>query len=292
MPRSMTGYGRGEQVSEQAKVVIEVKSVNHRFGEIVCRLPRELSGLEDRFKAAVAEKVARGRVDVYFNREEYGEARRIIVLDKELASSYYNALTELADHLQISQAVDVESISRLPEVMTISAPPTDLDAVWEESRGALDQALDNLTQMRMREGNRLADDIRQRVETIQNLVASIEDRAPLVVEEYRARLLERVAQLMGETPVDPQRLAAEVVLYAERSSITEETVRLYSHLDQVRDVLSQELPVGRKLDFLVQEINREVNTIGSKSSDTAIARAVVEVKSELEKIREQVQNIE
>ncbi|WP_227767005.1 YicC/YloC family endoribonuclease [Zhaonella formicivorans] len=292
MVSSMTGYGRGEATGEGKTVTIEMKSVNHRFLETMVRLPRAYTMMEDRIKSVLKSNFDRGRIDVFVNVEETGEKKRRLKVDKELAMAYYSSLKELAQFLDISENLGVLAIAGLPEVLTIEEPEEDSEAFWPVMESALEGAIRQLLRMRREEGRKLAVDLLNRKDIILQYVKEIEERSQLVVEEYRVKLTARIEELLGSVPVDENRLALEVALYADRSSITEELVRLYSHLEQLQQSLEGEGPVGRKLDFLVQEMHREINTIGSKSSDLLISQKVVAIKSEVEKIREQVQNLE
>lgn len=292
MVSSMTGYGRGEATGEGKTVTIEMKSVNHRFLETMVRLPRAYTMMEDRIKSVLKSNFDRGRIDVFVNVEETGEKKRRLKVDKELAMAYYSSLKELAQFLDISENLGVLAIAGLPEVLTIEEPEEDSEAFWPVMESALEGAIQQLLRMRREEGRKLAVDLMNRKDIILQHVKEIEERSQLVVEEYRVKLTARIEELLGSVPVDENRLALEVALYADRSSITEELVRLYSHLEQLQQSLEGEGPVGRKLDFLVQEMHREINTIGSKSSDLLISQKVVAIKSEVEKIREQVQNLE
>ncbi len=292
MTKSMTGFGRGEINSEVLKIIIEMKSVNHRYCEIVLHMPRSMNVLEDRIKRLIQQQIARGRVDVYINAHSCGPDRTKVNVDESLAASYIQAVEELKSKLSLTGEATVTELLNLPGVFSLEEPEEDTELWWPDIEAALAQAREGLMDMRNSEGDRLAADIKERIGRITAFVDEIEQRSPLVVEEYRERLRQRLHDLLESGIMDPARLDTEVVLLAERSSITEEIVRLRSHLVQLGDDLALSTPVGRKLDFLLQELNREINTISSKSSDVNLNRTVVEVKSELEKIREQVQNIE
>ncbi|SFR05579.1 YicC/YloC family endoribonuclease [Desulfoscipio geothermicus] len=292
MIKSMTGFGRGEIENDILKVGIEMKSVNHRYCEIVLRMPRSLNVLEDRIKRVIQQKVARGRVDVYINMELCGPGRVTVKVDETLAASYLQTCRELQARLGVSGEITISELMHLSGVFSLEEAGEDAQQWWPALEAALQAALDGLMAMRVREGRQLAADISERAARITAHVKEIEQRSPVVVEEYRDRLRQRLKELLDSGAMDPARLDTEVVIFAERSNIAEEVTRLKSHLEQLAGCLGIEAPVGRKLDFLLQEMNREINTIASKSSDLAISRTVVEVKSELEKIREQVQNIE
>lgn len=290
--RSMTGFGRGEASGDVGRVTVEVKAVNHRFSEVVFRMPRQFSGLEDRVRKLVLGKVSRGRFEVYVAWEPSAEARAVKV-DKDLALAYYNALRQLAGEIGSNQELSLDTLARLPEVLSLQEGELTDDEIWALLEPALEQAMAGLIAMREREGALLAADLAERIDRIEAFRSAAAARAPVVVEEYRQRLTRRLEELLPPTnPVDPQRLAQEVALFADRADITEEIQRLASHIDQFRQALRSDEAVGRKLDFLVQELGREINTIASKANDAALTAAVVAAKSELEKIREQVQNLE
>ncbi len=292
MVNSMTGYGRGEAEGAGKQITVEVKSVNHRFLEAVVRLPRQYSPLEEKIKRVVQDKVSRGRVEVYLNFAESGEKKRFVKVDKDLALAYDKTLEDLARTLDISYSRDLYRLVSLPDVMSVEDTQEDLEEIWSVCNQALQQALNSFIAMRRQEGCRLREDLIHRINKIAQCIKELETRQPTVVTEYQEKLRQRIGELLAEVPLDENRLANEVALFADRVSITEEVVRIKSHLDQFKDSLDLHEPVGRKLDFLVQELNREINTTGSKANDLEIARTVVEVKSELEKIREQVQNLE
>lgn len=299
MVRSMTGFGRGEATGPAGRLTLEVKAVNHRFSEVVARLPRQLSALEERVRKDVLARIARGRVDVFVAWDQTGTSTRRVKVDKDLAVAYHSALKELGEAIGSTVEISAEMLGKLPDVLTIEEKEVNLDALGATMSEALGQALDGLLAMREREGNHLAADLRMRVDHIEQLAQGISRRAPQVVDEYRQRLQRRLEELLGNTPVEPGRLAQEVAIFADKSDITEELKRLGSHLAQFRSGLDGQAgegdaaaAVGRRLDFLVQELVREINTIGSKANEPAISASVVEAKSELEKIREQVQNIE
>ncbi|KUK31718.1 MAG: Uncharacterized protein XD63_1010 [Thermoanaerobacterales bacterium 50_218] len=287
----MTGYGRGEHEENGIRATVEIRSVNHRFLEIAVRLPRTYMGFEERIKKKIQENVARGRLDVYVTIDDNRENKRKIKLDKELAVEYYNYLRELAKILEIDFQLRVIDIVQLPDVIIAEEEEKDLEEIWSVVEKALEQAVAHLVQMRTQEGANLYKDFLHRKKQVRQLLQQIKERAPLLSEELREKLRSRVEALVGEE-IEEERLLTEVVFYAERSDITEEVVRLFSHLDQFSKLLEASGPVGRKLDFLLQEMNREINTIGAKAADLVISPLVVEIKSELEKMREQVQNVE
>lgn len=290
--RSMTGFGRGEASGEFGRIVVEVKAVNHRFSEVVCRMPRQFAALEEQVRKLIQSQVSRGRVDAFVSWEATSQARGVKV-DKELAMAYYSALKELAGEIGSNTELTLDTLARLPDVLKVGEGEVTAEQLWPTLEAAVTGAVESLIAMRVREGGALALDLENRLVIIEALRATVAERAPQVVEEYRQKLSRRLEELLPQGQiVDPQRLAQEVALFADRSDISEELQRLSSHIDQFRQTLSEPEAVGRKLDFLVQEIGREVNTIGSKANDGSVTSQVVAAKSEMEKIREQVQNVE
>ncbi|MGI6491571.1 MAG: YicC/YloC family endoribonuclease [Pelotomaculum sp.] len=292
MIKSMTGFGRGEAVAAGKKFTFELKAVNHRYSEIVLRLPRSLQALEDRIRKIIQASVARGRVDGYLSMEDCGEKSATVKVDKALAEAYYNAMKELQETLGISEEIQLKQLVSLPGVLVVVEPEEDIEEWWPAVQAAVEAAVAQLVHMRTVEGAQLAKDLYDRVEQLNILNRNIMARSPLVVEEYRERLASRLNDFISDGTLTAERLCAEAAVFAERSSIVEENIRLESHLQQMKSSLNAEEPIGRKLDFLIQEMNREINTIASKANDLEISKAVVEAKSELEKIREQIQNIE
>jgi len=292
MANSMTGFGRGEIKNSGYHFSIEMKSVNSRFLEVVIKMPRVFNMYEDSIRKIIQEKVQRGRIEVYVNLKETEEKKRMVKVDKELTLSYDNSLKELAKLLDMPYSTDIYQIVSFPEVLSVEDVETDAGTLWPFLEGAVQNALIPLMQMRLHEGERLIDDLHTRLGILRELTREVGERAPLVVVEYQEKLSERLSSLIRDSAIDESRLAMEVALFADRASIDEELVRLESHFEQFAKILSSWEPVGRKLEFLLQEMNREINTIGSKANDLVITRKVVEGKSELEKIREQIQNIE
>lgn len=289
--QSMTGYGRGLICEDGREMTVEVKSVNHRFLDVSFRLARPIAFLDDAVRSGVAARLARGHVDVFVNYVNHRADARQIRVDTQLACAYQRAVRELGNALNLSGELPIEEYTRLPDVLTVEECSEDQNTVRELFVRALNIALDELTAMRMREGESLKHDMLGKLDTIELLRGQIEERAPYVIEEYREKLSQRLSALLSGD-VDEARFMTEVAIFADRAAIDEELVRLTSHIAQLRAATEIENPVGRKLDFLVQELNREFNTIGSKASDAQIAQCVVEAKGEIEKLREQVQNIE
>ncbi len=292
MISSMTGYGRGKVARDGREMTVELKSVNHRYLDIGMRLPRHLGFLEDVFRTELTAKLSRGHVDVYVSYSNQRSDARTVTVDEALLSVYLTASRQAAEHMGLADDLTLTSALRLPDVTNILEAEEDREAVANLAREATALAVRELKAMRLTEGERLHRDLAQRADAVLSLAGQIEERAPLVVEEYRAKLEERIAALLGAVEVDRARLATEVALFADRASIDEEIVRLKSHVSQMLTSLSSSEPSGRKLDFIVQEMNREFNTIGSKANDAQLTNAVISGKGEIEKIREQVQNIE
>ncbi|EOD01307.1 YicC/YloC family endoribonuclease [Caldisalinibacter kiritimatiensis] len=293
MIRSMTGFGKGESKDSVRHFTVEVRSVNNRYNDIIIRMPKHLKYIEDRIKKLIKTKVSRGRVEVYINLEYIGDSDVTVKVDLNLAESYNKALKELCNHTGIKDNVTLSVLTKFPDIINTEKKEEDADEVWNCLKMALEEALDKMIAMRIKEGEELAKDISEKVVDIEDMVSFIEQRSPQVVNEYKEKLWNRIDELLEDKyEIDENRLANEVAIFADKSDINEEVVRLYSHMKQLIDTLKLNGPVGRKLDFLLQEANREVNTIGSKVGDVDIKKKVIEIKSELEKIREQVQNIE
>jgi uncharacterized protein (TIGR00255 family) len=290
--RSMTGFGRGEHTGKLKQVTVEIKAVNNRFGEVQIKIPYQYLSLEENIRRYVLSQVSRGRIDVYIKLKDTSQRPRELQVDKDLAVTYYKTLEELAAITGIPCEVNVQQIAQFPEVLTMCEKDEELDVIWQDIQPALQTAVSEMLEMREKEGRKLKEDLLARLQTLQQFRDKIFEKSPRVVQNYREKLNARLQELMIEDQIDEERLALEVALFADKCNIDEELVRLNSHFLQFAQNLEEDIAVGRKLDFLLQEINREVNTIGSKANDLEITQAVVELKSELEKIREQVQNIE
>ncbi len=292
MIRSMTGFGRGHYEGNGYRITCEAKGVNHRYLEIQFRMPRKYHTLEDRIKEVVKQIFNRGRVELSISIEKMGLPNHSIKLDKEIAMIYYNKLNELADYLNISHDIRLIDLFRLPEVFNMEDQEDDIEILWDVLEKALVEALEMKNMMRLREGANLSKDIKYRNRVIFELVEKLEKKSPEVAAEHLKKIKRRIEEVILTDIVDEQRILLEAAVFAEKSNITEEIVRLFSHIEFLDELMEQDEPVGRKCDFLLQEMFREINTIGSKASDLDMNRIVVDVKSELEKIREQVQNIE
>ena len=294
MLKSMTGFGRGEYVDENQRFVVEIKAVNHRYNEVVIRMPKKFGSLEDKIRKQVTNSLSRGRIDVFVNVDEYGEGKRSVRVDKDLALSYHHALKQLTEILSIPLHENAALLTGFPDVLKVEEIHEEAIELWPKFVVAVDSAINNLMNMRQEEGANIHQDLMMRMDKLQALVARVEADAPRVWKQYRTSLLERMRDLLTEVGAEPDesRLLQECALFADRTNITEELVRLQSHFIQFRSSLTLDEPVGRKLDFIVQEMNREANTIASKANDISIANVVIDIKSEIEKVREQIQNIE
>ncbi|HOP73904.1 MAG TPA: YicC family protein [Bacillota bacterium] len=292
MTLSMTGYGRGVKTTADYSITIDVKSVNHRYLDINFRIPKNYAYLEDKLRRDLSQFVSRGKIDVSVNIESFINNRTQIKLNHSVITAYLTSAAELKGIYAIPGELDLPTIVRLPEVFELTPVEEDQETVSQIASEALAEAMAILLAMRRREGQKLVEDFMQRINILSNLRHQITELAPSVVELYRERLTKRIQDLTGGIEVDPNRVAMEVAIFAERSDINEELVRIASHLQQFTHALNLDEPIGRKLDFLIQELNREINTIGSKANDLQISQIVIEFKAELEKLREQVQNIE
>ena len=292
MIQSMTGFGRCQKTLGSRDITVEIKAVNHRYLEFSSRLPRSLGFIEDKLKAQVQSRIARGTVEVSVTvAEQKGSASRV-TLNEGLALSYLEELRIFARKNGLTDDLTLSDFCRLPDLFTTRMAEVDEDALWRDISETADGALDSFIAMRRREGEKLSADLAAKLYNILTLVEAVERRSPETVEAYRQRLYKKLGELLADRQIDDSRVLTEAALFADKVAVDEETVRLRSHIDQFRHILTLEEPVGRKLDFLVQEMNREANTIGSKAQDAEMARIVVELKSEIEKVREQIQNIE
>ncbi len=293
MVKSMTGFGRGDSQVGSRYFQVELKSVNHRYLDIVTRLPRMFTGLEENIRNLIKSYLKRGRIEVYVTYENVGDSDVKVDIDMPLAEEYLDSLLNMEENLKIQSGITTSLIANFPDVVKITKKEENEEEIWQCLQGALNCALVKLVEMRENEGNKLRIDMLERLDKIRDPLKQIKDRSPIIVQEYKQKLMDRVKEILdGQFDMDDSRIAMEVALFADRSDITEEVVRLYSHIEQFTKILEEDDAVGRKLDFLLQEMNREINTIGSKANDLVIANLVIDIKSGLEKIREQVQNIE
>ncbi len=292
MIKSMTGYGRDEQQIDGMNIIVELKSVNHRYFEYGSRLPYAYGFLDDKLKKYLQSRISRGKVDVSVWIQTMDAPGSEVTVNYDLAENYVKAMREMAERLGLRDDISVTALSRYPDILTVTKAAADEDAIWAAVETVAAGAVDKFTAMREREGEKLRDDILSRADTILTAVEKIEKRSPETVRLHMEKVETRMRELLDGAAVDEQRLLTEAAIFADKVAVAEETVRLRSHIDQLRQMVSGDDAIGRKLDFLVQEMNREINTTGSKAQDAEMARIVVDVKAEIEKIREQIQNIE
>ena len=292
MVRSMTGYGRGETALHGRSIVVEVRAVNNRYLDCAIKMPRAYIFAEDAMKTRVQAATSRGKVDVFVTLESTGADAVTVKVNHPVAAGYITALKELKETYQLLGMADLPMVARFPDVLQVEKAPENIEEAAGDICAVLDLALADFTGMREREGERLRADILARADAIEALVTKVEEQSPRTVAEYRTRLENRMREVLQNQQIEESRILTEAAIFADKVAVDEETVRLRSHLSQLRTLLSQGGPIGRKLDFLIQEFNREANTIGSKCNDLEISRYVIDMKAEIEKIREQVQNIE
>ena len=290
--KSMTGYGRAVETVNGREFTVEVRSVNNRYLDCSVKLPRTLSFGEDGVKQAVKNVISRGKVDVFISVRSEGTADVKVTLNEAMAAGYLSAMKQMADSLGVKEDISVSLLSRMPDVFTVEKPEVDEEQLIKDLLGVVNKALAGFDAMRTTEGKALENDLRSRGQTIVSLVAQVEAGSSRTVLDYRTRLENKLREVLENTAIDESRILTEAAIFADKVAVDEETVRLRSHLEQMNNMLTTGGAIGRKLDFLLQEMNREANTIGSKCSDVRLARVVVEIKAELEKIREQTQNIE
>ena len=292
MIKSMTGYGRAREMLHKRDITVEVRSVNNRYLDCTVKMPRMYGFAEDAVKQHVQKAISRGKVDVFITVDASAADVAKVTVNRELATQYAAALGELAEVCGTEPHVTPETLSRFPDVLTVTKADEDLETVSADLCAVLDEALQAYNAMRAVEGAKLAEDVGNRLTYIENYTSQVEKRSPETVAEYRAKLTARMQEVLQSTTIDEQRILTEAAIYADKVAVDEETVRLRSHVSQLRTMIASDEPMGRKMDFLIQEVNRESNTIGSKCNDVAIAQVVVGLKAEVEKMREQVQNVE
>lgn len=292
MIKSMTGFGRAVAETDGYVITVEIKSVNHRYFEFSSRIPRQYGFLDDKLKSYINSRVSRGKVECYVSIDALNTEAAQVVVNNTLASAYVSALKEFSKNYDLKEDFGASTVARFQDVLVVKKADEDEEKIWSYVKSVTDTALDKFIAMRTVEGEKMKNDISSRADYILSCVEYIEKRSPETVKEYNDKLVERVHDLIGDVSLDEGRVIQEVAIYADKVAVAEETVRLRSHLDQLKAFINADEPVGRKMDFLVQEINRETNTIGSKANDVDIARKVVDIKAEVEKIREQIQNIE
>ena len=292
MIKSMTGFGRSEQKINGREISVEIKSVNHRYFEFNCKTSRGYAFLEEKLKAYVQQRVSRGKIDLYVSVVCAEETQANVTLNHSLAAGYVEALKEIAAAYGVQDDISVSSVARFTDIFTVHKAQEDEDEVWQSVLPVLDSAMESFMNMRRAEGARMKEDVLGRSKTILSIVEQIDEQSPQTVAQYREKLEERLRELLESASVDEQRLLTEAAIFADKTAVAEETVRLRSHFSQLERFMEAGEPVGRKIDFILQEMNREANTIGSKANDVSMAQIVVNIKSEIEKIREQIQNIE
>ena len=292
MLKSMTGYGRSQQLIDGRDILVEIRSVNHRYFEYSARVPRVYGYLEEKMKTFLQERVSRGKIDVNITVFTVEVQDSVVELNKSLAIGYITALRSVSEEFGLSDNLSLNSLARFPDVFNVRKAAEDEEVIWNSVRVVAEEALERFVSMREKEGERMRLDVLGRLDTIEQAVSRVEERSPMTTQAYRDRLYAKLKEVLEGREIDDARVLTEAAVFSERIAVDEETVRLRSHLNQLRSFMNSEEPIGRKLDFLIQEVNREINTIGSKAQDLEITKIVVDLKSEVEKIREQIQNIE
>ena len=290
--KSMTGFGRSKLEENSREYIVEIKSVNHKYSDISIKLPRNIMCFEEKIKKIISSNISRGKVDIFITFNNYSDEGKNIVINKELAKNYINELRELANENGLDDKIRVTEITKMPDVLQLKIEDDDSEVIWQELEKCVNQAVENFVEMRETEGERIKQDLSARIDHVEELVNSIFSNTTGLIEEYVVKLRERVKEILQTDVVDEARLAQEIVIYADKCSIEEELTRLRSHIAQFRSLLESKEPVGKKIDFLIQEMNRETNTIASKSVKLEITNLAIEVKTAMEDIREQIQNIE
>ena len=290
--KSMTGYGRAKEERDGKTITVELRAVNHRYLDCTVKAPRQYGFLDDAVKKAAAARIARGKVEVFVGVEVEEGGDVAVTVNHQLAKRYLEALHDLSETYGLRDDVTVTTLSKLPDVLGSERIEQDAEAMTRDVLAVFEKACDGFDQMRLREGEKLAEDVRRRCAAIERMVGEVETRSPERVKEYREKLLTRMKEVLADTSIDETRILTEAAIYADKTAVDEETVRLRSHLHQMDGMLQETQPIGRKLDFLVQEMNREANTIGSKANDLRITEEVLALKNDIEKIREQAQNVE
>ena len=292
MLKSMTGFGRSEIATKEKKILVEMKAVNHRYCDVSIKLPKKLNFFEVAVRNLMKEYVVRGKVDIFITYEDFTKAKECVKYNEDIARDYYNNLEKMAITFKLKNDLSVQTLSKYPDVFTLEEQTLDEDEIWEQLEEAVRKAAQSFLDARIAEGTHLKQDINQKLDEMYGLVERIENRSPSIVDEYRKRLTNKVEELLGDTKLDESALATEIIIYADKICVDEETVRLKSHIKNMKATLDMEGSVGRKLDFIAQEMNREANTILSKASDLEVSNFAIDLKTGIEKIREQIQNIE
>lgn len=292
MIKSMTGFGREQGIIDGYEILVEIRSVNHRYFEFSSRIPRSFGYLDEKLKSLLSERISRGKVEVSVTIFKTEGAEAEIEVNLDIAGGYVDALRKANESLKLTDDLALSSIMRLPDVFMIQKVQDDEEIIWNAVKQICDSAVDKFIEMRKVEGAKMFDDISSRLDFIEEKTCEIEKISPQITSNYENRLYSKIKDTLGDKDIDEQRILTEVAIFADKTAVDEETVRLHSHISQFRELINSNEPVGRKLDFLVQELNREVNTIGSKAQDLSVTKTVVDLKAEIEKIREQIQNIE
>lgn len=292
MLKSMTGFGRSEIEKNNRRLTVEIKSVNHRYLDLSVKLPKKLNFFEATIRNVLKEYISRGKIDVYITYEDFTENTVCVRYNKDVAKEYFNYLNQMAEDFEIRNDLSTSYLARFPEVFTLEEQTIDEEQLWGLVEETLREAASNFVNARITEGNHLKEDISMKLDGMSKLVEFVEERSPQIVSEYRAKIMNKVTELLGDTKVDESILATEITIFADKICVDEETVRLKSHIKNMKDTLSASENVGRKLDFIAQEMNREANTILSKANDIEVSNKAIDLKTEIEKIREQIQNIE
>ena len=292
MIKSMTGFGRAEAVTKEWKITVELKSVNHRYLDLNIKMPRKLNLFEGQIRNLMKTYMQRGKVDVFITYEDYTAGSVALKYNRGLASEYMNYLKDMEEEFHLKNDITAAMLSRYPEVLTMEEQPVNEEELWSRMEGPLNEACRKFAEAREREGENLKKDLLLKLEGLDQMVSKVEERSPMVVQAYREKLEAKVHELLEDSQIDDSRIAAEVVLFSDKICNDEETVRLHSHIRGMKNILTEKEGIGRKLDFMAQEMNREANTILSKSNDLEISDIAIDLKTEIEKIREQIQNIE
>ncbi len=292
MIKSMTGFGRFEYVNADRKITVEMKAVNHRYNEVSIRIPRKLNMFETAVRNVLKQYISRGKVDVFISYQNDADANACVKYNEGVAGEYLKYLRQMADKFELEDDIRVSTLSRYPEVLTLEEQVEDEENLWSDLEAAVRGCAEKFVETRVAEGNHLKDDILQKLEYILTLVEKVEERSPQIIAEYREKLTNKVQELLGDTKLDDSVLATEITIFADKICVDEETVRLRAHVANMRKTLDEAENVGRKLDFLAQEMNREANTTLSKANDITVSNIAIDLKTEIEKIREQIQNIE
>ncbi|MEG1741918.1 MAG: YicC/YloC family endoribonuclease [Acetivibrio sp.] len=292
MLKSMTGFGRSEMVTEERKIIVELKAVNHRYCDITMKMPKKLGFFEAGVRNILKQYISRGKVDVFVSYEDYTENKTCVHYNPDIAKEYMKALHEMASDFQLDNDIKVSALSRYPDVFTLEEHTVDEDALWNDFEKVIRDACEKFVSARIAEGMHLKEDMTAKLEGMLSCVCFVEERSPEIIKEYREKLAAKVKELLGDTKLDEGILATEITIFADKICVDEETVRLRSHIKNMKETLEEAANVGRKLDFIAQEMNREANTILSKANDLEVSNCAITLKTEIEKVREQIQNIE